>query len=108
MCDRIDQQQRNPQHVLHQFHRGQLQDQLDEQNGEPVELPLLLDQLVDDRDGQPTERFLLPDQLFQLDERDGDPVEGLLLQPPDQLELQQLGLDQHATGSAGQLGTSGL
>ena len=75
-----------------------LQDQLNKRNGESAELLLLFDQLTDHRDGQ----------LNQLDERDGEPVEGLLLKPPDQLELQQLRLNQLAAGPAGQLGASGL
>ena len=72
-----------------------LQDQLKKRNRE---LLLLFGQLTDHREGE----------LNKLDERDGKPVEGLLLEPPDQLELQQLRLNQLAAGPAGQLGTGGL
>ena len=109
MCERTDQQAGDPQQLLHQLHRRQLQDQLDVRNGEPVKLLLLLDQLgkLSDWDGQPIEGLLPPvDQLEgELDGRDGQTVVELLL-PDDQLELQQL--DQSASGSAGQLGSSGL
>ena len=73
-----------------------LQDQLNKRNRE---LLLLFGQLTDHREGE----------LNKLNERDGEPIEGLLLlEPPDQLELQQLRLNQLAAGPAGQLGASGL